>query len=211
MKVMRDSNLITEIQPEPLPQQWADENSMPTPPICSDDCAMDDIELVEPVALLQSTWSTVTGLSLTKPTKRKFLADRDENVPTSSSRSKISKRQRSGADFLTVYCEDLNRPLFEVKQVNHFSCRNCGHRVQAHEWDNLNGCIHHPGNYNGKWSCCNSEEFVPGCIVSRHQELDLSAWKTNRGVDVAEHFKPFNQHGFGLENQSGLLTPTDVP
>lgn len=187
---------------------------MPTPPSCLDDCVMDDISTFESanVPTIQSSWHNSYDTSTSKSNKRKFLADRDESLPPVSPSSKIARKRRSGhRSASSFFYGDVHCNALESKQSNHHSCRNCGHHVNTHEWDNLNGCIHHPGRYDGRWSCCDSAEFVPGCIVSKHQELDLGVWRNDRGASMAEcGAQYFGHHESEVVYQFGMPTPSEM-
>lgn len=102
------------------------------------------------------------------PAKRKFLADREENIP--SPRMSLHKKRKSlemSPDAKRIFCK-VNSPT-----VQKHRCVNCSRYVDGHEWDNLHGCIHHPGYLTVAdiWSCCQSSSLVRGCLVSTHSEV----------------------------------------
>lgn len=112
--------------------------------------------------------------SLKRPNKRKSLADRDDNVTTHYpplQPSFLLKRRKS-----SNHASD--------PQSNHdkMHCLNCGLWTPNSKFENLHGCIYHPGDFNFdgtvcSWSCCrNSDLKSRGCLITRHKGLDRDAW-----------------------------------
>lgn len=162
------------------------EHGLPTPNESCEDSEMSGIE--DPQSEMSETLERgargaqglqpimpLSHLSNRPSNKRKSLADRDDKPPTLSPRTNRSKKLRNTSRDLAINCEASNHTSHEAHWRNKHSCRNCGHFVESHQWDNLHGCMYHPGSRQSKqWSCCLSDMNVPGCVITRHQELDVS-------------------------------------
>lgn len=105
-----------------------------------------------------------------RPNKRKSLADRDDNIPSyypPSQSSILSKRRRSN--------NHASEP-----QPNHdkMHCLNCGLWTPNSKFENLHGCIYHPGDFEFdgtvcSWSCCGNIDLKSrGCLITRHKGLN---------------------------------------
>ena len=106
-----------------------------------------------------------------RPAKRKYLVDRDENVVNVRAFSKKRKSVENSPD--ASYSNFHNNSTTSSQKHR---CVNCNRHVDGYEWDNLHGCVHHPGYLMAAdiWSCCQSQSLVRGCLVSKHSEVSLA-------------------------------------
>lgn len=153
------------------PQQSLEEHDLPTPSDSAGDSEMSGTENVS--QLHQGCYA-----SPRRSTKRKSLADRDDNVPSFSPRSfaTMKKRRAEGQEISQLADDKIN-------------CGNCGRNVPSSCWNQFETCVYHPGtfekmdavlsagfnaNWKGQWSCCRSSLTGRGCIQSRHRSVDAS-------------------------------------
>lgn len=111
-----------------------------------------------------------------RPAKRKHLADRDDNLP--GPRINLHKKRRS-LELPPEPKRSYRGSDSPIRQKHR--CVNCSRLVDGHEWENLHGCIHHPGYLTATdiWSCCQSTSLVRGCIVSKHTEVARKVMEAN--------------------------------
>lgn len=122
------------------------------------------------------TESFALNNSPVRPGKQKFLADRSDD--NSCWMQSFNKKRRSLEN-----SPRAKRPAFEMYSTDpeqKHRCVNCSRLVDGHEWENLHGCIHHPGYLTSTdvWSCCQLQSLVRGCLVAKHSEVNLRASTT---------------------------------
>lgn len=198
MKIMKDAtlNAHSHLQPAQPNQQHVvssscyPETGLLTPTEISEDSEMSGTEAIQnqtqhlparpgsfiptPSHMTSPTTLEPGLVSLKRPKKRKSLADRDDYIPSHSSLSQSA--------FLTKRRKSSSHP--SEPQLNHdkMHCLNCGLWTSNSRFENLYGCIYHPGEFNFdgtvcSWSCCrNSDLKSCGCLITRHKALNRDAW-----------------------------------
>lgn len=198
MKIMRNDDSTPDPHPQPVQSTQQQTTGNPcypdtgllTPIDISEDSEMSGTEngqsyaqqhhLARPESFMPTSSCFTSGTpfqheipSLKRPNKRKSLADRDDNFPSSPHSSFLSKRRKPSVH---------RHPSDHQSSLEKTYCLNCGLWTTNSKFENLHGCIYHPGDFSFdgtkcSWSCCrNSDLKSRGCLITRHNGLSKDAW-----------------------------------
>jgi len=170
---------------------------LPSPIDTSEDSEMSGTENIHPyphhrsqqLPAIPSSFTLGTLAFAYKPSrKRKFLTEKDDNIPPSSPNTTPFSSKRSKRNSTKFNPS----PNHTSKSPDESTCLNCGHLFAL--TSNLHNCIFHPGSRstipqssstncnlpvdwrNGSWSCCGSSLRSPGCLITRHRDAPGS-WR----------------------------------
>jgi len=185
----------------------------PTPVKSSEDVEMTDTENIPPVFQHNTQFkhihyppplSNPCSPVQQRPSKRKHVSDKDENIPSTRIGPSLKRHRPSQ--------QPIPSPTTATTKTSQTTCLNCNKPFSPSYTTGSHACIYHPdvltlsltqahnpetgapaqpdtstttgtGTRTWKWSCCSTLRSSPGCIVTQHRTATINGYEKSTRSD----------------------------